>query len=184
MVFDSNSSFVMTLTYCPPNTQNRTGKTVTLLTTKEKRGIWLLPVSQFEAFHSLSCKQPERYPRRWYIVHTRKSVREGTVCPLHANGTVYTYPQHLPLQCSRQLIRFVEVSNCQKQSVSDAFQDVVPPPCSRSDIFRSRLGVSEAVAKLHIFPELQYVFWKNLLEKLVCFGKMRIYATKKKMRVV
>lgn len=28
----------------------------------------------------------------------------------------------------RQLIRLMEVSNCQKQSVSDAFQNVVLPP--------------------------------------------------------
>ena len=43
----------------------------------------------------------------------------------HTNGIGNTYPQHQSVQCSRQLIRFVEVSNCQKQSVSDAFQYVV-----------------------------------------------------------
>ena len=62
-------------------------------------------------------------------------------------GTAYTYPQHLPLQYSRQLIRFVEVSNCQKQSVSDAIQNVVLPPYSRSDNMRNQLGVSLRVQK-------------------------------------
>jgi len=49
-------------------------------------------------------------------------------------GTVYTYPQQPLLYCSRQLIRFVEVSNCQKQSVSNAFHNVVLPPYSRSNL--------------------------------------------------
>ena len=65
-------------------------------------------------------------------------------------GTVYTYPQHLPLQCSRQLIRFVEVSNCQKQSVSDASQNVVLPPHSRSDIPKKPARREFASAKVQI----------------------------------
>ena len=65
-------------------------------------------------------------------------------------GTVYTYPQHLPLQCSRQLIRFVEVSNCQKQSVSDAFQNVVLPPRIRSDIPKKSARREFASTKVQI----------------------------------
>lgn len=65
-------------------------------------------------------------------------------------GTVYTYPQHLPMQCSRQLIRFVEVPNCQKQSVSDASQNVVLPPHSRSDIPKKPARREFASAKVQI----------------------------------
>ena len=65
-------------------------------------------------------------------------------------GAVYTYPQHLPLHCSRQLIRFVEVSNCQKQSVSDAFQYVVLPPSAAPTFFKMARR-ELAGAKLLIF---------------------------------
>ena len=61
-------------------------------TTKEKAGYLASACLLFEAYHSLGCKQTERYPRRWYIIDARKSVLEDMVSPLHANGTVYTYP--------------------------------------------------------------------------------------------
>ena len=70
-------------------------------------------------------------------IYIPEGVHEGIVCLQHTDGSAYTYPWHQPLHCSRQLIRFVEVSNCQKQSVSDAFHNVVFPPYSRLTFFKA-----------------------------------------------
>ena len=75
-------------------------------------------------------------------------------------GTVYTYPQHLPLQCSRQLIRFVEVSNCQKQSVSDAFQNVVLPPSAAPTLYkmaRREFASAKILINLRLLTLLQRI---------------------------
>ena len=84
-------------------------------------------------------------------------------------GTVYTYPQHLPLHCSRQLIRFVEVSNCQKQSVSDAFQNVVLPPRSRSEISKKSARREFASAKVQIPLQLL-----TILQQIITFIKISV----------
>ena len=52
---------------------------------KEKRGIWLLPVLQFEAFHSPSCKQTERDTHAVGIIVYPKGVRDDMVSHRHTN---------------------------------------------------------------------------------------------------
>ena len=58
------------------------------------------------------------------------------VSPLHAGGTVYTYPVASTSAMFLTLRSNFPGSNGQKQSVSDAFQNVVLPPYSRSTFFK------------------------------------------------
>ena len=103
---------------------------------KKKRGIWLLPVRDSRPSTAYGSEQSRVIPTPLVYIYAPKSVREGIVCPRHANGTEYTYPQHLLLHCF-DYHSFVEVSNRQNKASATHFQNVVLPPYSRSTLFQS-----------------------------------------------
>ena len=79
-------------------------KNVTL-TTKEKRGIWLLPVRYSRPTTALVVnRQSDTHAVGIYNTPLKVCVMAWLAIGT-PTGTVYTYPQHLPLQCLRQPIR-------------------------------------------------------------------------------
>ena len=77
------------------------------------------------------------------------------------NGTVYIYPQHLLLQCFQLARPNFPSSNGQKQSVSDAFQNVVLPPYSCSKLLQSWLRVSSQLQRYKKNPITIHWYLKN-----------------------
>ena len=62
------------------------------MTTKEKRGIWLLPVRSPRPTTAHNSERDRVTPTPLVYIVRPKSVLEDMVSPLHADGTVYTYP--------------------------------------------------------------------------------------------
>ena len=96
-------------------------------TTKEKAGYLASACLLFEAYHSLGCKQTERYPRRWYIIDARKACVRTWLVLCTPTGR-YIYPPAAPTSAMFSTTNsIVVVSNSQKQSVSDAFSKCSAP---------------------------------------------------------
>ena len=90
----------------------------------KKAGYLASACSLFEAYHSLGCKQTERYPRNEYI-YVPIGVRDG-------KPSAHLRERHIPTRSIHPAMflttnSIVVVSNSQKQSVSDAIPNVVLP---------------------------------------------------------
>jgi len=103
---------------------------------KRKAGYLASACSLFEAYHSLGCKQTELIPTPLVYKYAPKGVREGMDSLRHTNGNGIYLPVASTSAMFSTTNSIVVVSNSQKQSVSDAFQNVVLPPYSRSDLLQ------------------------------------------------
>ena len=70
------------------------------------------------------------------IYYACKSVRDGMVCHRHTYGNGIYLPAAPTSAMSLTINSIMVVSNSQIQGVSDAFQNVVPPPIAASSSFK------------------------------------------------
>ena len=104
------------------------------MTAYKKRGILTCPFCYLRPSTAQPVNEQSLNTHAGKVYNTPKSVREGTVRPLHTPG-VYTTPvAFISAVALDWFICIVEVSDSQKQSINDAFQYVAVPPIPPGDV--------------------------------------------------
>ena len=110
-------------------------------TTKEKRGCLQLPAPSIAAYHSLA-ERTNRETTTLRHIDNRKVCVEDTRPSQHTTENIYYTPWSYPGICLGSAYRLWQFRWIQKQSVSNAFQYVVPHPAapSSSEEFMASIG--------------------------------------------